>query len=64
MGKMINFQRPDGQAVAGYLAWPAQGAVAPGIVVKRPNSPGAGRWTSSSSILNECGIQLPGEGQP
>lgn len=33
MGKMISFQRPDGQAVAGYLAEPAQGAVAPGIVV-------------------------------
>jgi carboxymethylenebutenolidase len=32
MGKMISFQRPDGQTVAGYLAEPAQGA-APGVVV-------------------------------
>ena len=32
MGKMISFQRPDGQTVAGYLAEPAQGG-APGVVV-------------------------------
>ena len=33
MGKMIEFKRPDGKAVAGYLAEPAQGATAPGMVV-------------------------------
>ncbi len=33
MGKMINCKRPDGQSVSGYLAEPAQGAGAPGIVV-------------------------------
>ena len=33
MGKMISFKRPDGQSVNGYLAEPAQGAAAPGIVV-------------------------------
>ena len=33
MGKMISFKRPDGQSVNGYLAEPAQGAKAPGMVV-------------------------------
>jgi len=33
MGKMINFKRPDGQSVDGYLAEPSQGAAAPGLVV-------------------------------
>lgn len=33
MGTTINFKRPDGQSVAGYLAEPAQGAGAPGMVV-------------------------------
>lgn len=33
MGKMMSFKRPDGQSVNGYLAEPAQGAKAPGIVV-------------------------------
>lgn len=33
MGKMISFQRPDGQHVNGYLAEPASGASAPGVVV-------------------------------
>jgi len=33
MGKMINFKRPDGQSVNGYLAEPQQGAKAPGMVV-------------------------------
>jgi carboxymethylenebutenolidase len=33
MGTMMNFKRPDGQTVAGYLAEPAQGAAAPGLVV-------------------------------
>ena len=33
MGPMISFQRPDGQAVQGYLAEPAQGGGAPGVVV-------------------------------
>jgi len=33
MAKTINFKRPDGQSVAGYLAEPAQGAGAPGMVV-------------------------------
>jgi len=33
MGSNIKFKRPDGQEVAGYLAEPAQGAKAPGIVV-------------------------------
>jgi carboxymethylenebutenolidase len=32
MGKMVNFKRPDGQSVAGYLAEPAHGP-APGLVV-------------------------------
>ncbi len=33
MGKTISFKRPDGKDVAGYLAEPAQGAAAPGMVV-------------------------------
>jgi carboxymethylenebutenolidase len=33
VGKMIEFQRPDGHAVQGYLAEPAGGAGAPGLVV-------------------------------
>ncbi|MDX1376341.1 MAG: dienelactone hydrolase family protein [Burkholderiales bacterium] len=30
---MMSFKRPDGQSVKGYLAEPAQGAAAPGMVV-------------------------------
>lgn len=33
MGKTVSYQRPDGQSVAGYLAEPAHGNGAPGIVV-------------------------------
>lgn len=33
MGEMISFNRPDGQASKGYLAEPAAGSSAPGIVV-------------------------------
>jgi carboxymethylenebutenolidase len=33
MGKMISFKRPDGQSVNGYLAEPAAGSRAPGMVV-------------------------------
>ncbi len=33
MGKTISFKRPDDQSVVGYLAEPANGAVAPGVVV-------------------------------
>ncbi|HEX7052982.1 MAG TPA: dienelactone hydrolase family protein [Burkholderiales bacterium] len=33
MGQMTSFKRPDGKSVSGYLAEPAQGAGAPGIVV-------------------------------
>src|SRR5688500_5597503 len=33
MGKMMSFKRPDGQSVNGYLAEPAAGAKAPGVVV-------------------------------
>jgi carboxymethylenebutenolidase len=33
MGKMIEFKRPDGQSVQGYLAEPARAAGAPGVVV-------------------------------
>ena len=33
MGRMIEFKRPDGQSVMGYLAEPAQAAGAPGVVV-------------------------------
>ena len=33
MGKVIQFQRPDGKSVDGYLADPANAANAPGIVV-------------------------------
>jgi carboxymethylenebutenolidase len=33
MGKIINFKRPDGQGVDGYLSEPAQSRNAPGIVV-------------------------------
>lgn len=33
MGKTVSFKRPDGQSVNGYLAEPAQGARAPGVVV-------------------------------
>jgi len=33
MGKMISYQRPDGQSVGGYLAEPASETGAPGVVV-------------------------------
>jgi carboxymethylenebutenolidase len=33
MGRMISYQRPDGQSVEGYLAEPANGTGAPGVVV-------------------------------
>jgi carboxymethylenebutenolidase len=33
MGKMIEFQRPDGESVKGYLAEPDRADAAPGIVV-------------------------------
>jgi carboxymethylenebutenolidase len=33
MGKMTTYKRPDGQSVQGYLAEPAGGAAAPGMVV-------------------------------
>ena len=33
MGQMISFKRPDGKELAGYLAEPAAGAGAPGVVV-------------------------------
>ena len=33
MGQTISFKRPDGKDVSGYLAEPAQGASAPGMVV-------------------------------
>jgi carboxymethylenebutenolidase len=33
MGKTIKFKRPDGKSVSGYLAEPAAGANAPGLVV-------------------------------
>ncbi len=33
MGEMVSFKRPDGQTVQGYLAEPAQGSKAPGVVV-------------------------------
>jgi carboxymethylenebutenolidase len=33
MGKMVEFKRPDGQSVMGYLAEPANAAGAPGVVV-------------------------------
>ena len=33
MGKSINFKRPDGKDVAGYLAEPTTGSNAPGMVV-------------------------------
>ncbi|MEJ2346112.1 MAG: dienelactone hydrolase family protein [Gammaproteobacteria bacterium] len=33
MGKMIDFERPDGKSVKGYLAEPANAEGAPGIVV-------------------------------
>ena len=33
MAKMINYRRPDGQTVNGYLSEPAQAGSAPGIVV-------------------------------
>ena len=33
MGQMISFKRPDGQSVQGYLAEPAAGGGAPGLVV-------------------------------
>ena len=33
MGQMISFKRPDGQSVQGYLAEPAAGSTAPGLVV-------------------------------
>jgi carboxymethylenebutenolidase len=33
MGKMTSYKRPDGKTLEGYLAEPAQGAKAPGVVV-------------------------------
>jgi len=33
MGKMVEFERPDGHSVMGYLAEPAQAGGAPGVVV-------------------------------
>jgi len=33
MGKMVSYKRPDGKSVNGYLAEPAAGAKAPGMVV-------------------------------
>ena len=33
MGKMTSYTRPDGKSVSGYLADPAQGTKAPGVVV-------------------------------
>src|SRR3977135_1187172 len=33
MGKMIEFKRPDGKSVNGYLAEPKAGSKAPGMVV-------------------------------
>ena len=33
MGKQVSYKRPDGKSVNGYLAEPAQGAKAPGMVV-------------------------------
>ena len=33
MGSMVNFQRPDGQTVSGYLAEPSKGVGGPAIVV-------------------------------
>lgn len=33
MGKMTSYKRPDGKSAEGYLAEPAQGSNAPGIVV-------------------------------
>ena len=33
MGKLVSFNRPDGKAVQGYLAEPAQADGAPGVVV-------------------------------
>lgn len=33
MGTMVNFQRPDGQVLQGYLATPPQGDSAPAVVV-------------------------------
>src|SRR5215813_274615 len=33
MGKMTTYNRPDGKSVSGYIAGPAQGAKAPGMVV-------------------------------
>jgi len=33
MGKMTSYNRPDGKSVSGYLAEPAQGTKAPGLVV-------------------------------
>ena len=33
MGSMVNFKRPDGQTVSGYLAEPAKGVGGPAIVV-------------------------------
>ena len=33
MGTMVNFQRPDGKTMQGYLAEPAHGSGAPAVVV-------------------------------
>ena len=56
MGKMIDYKRPDGQSVAGYLAEPATVSGAPGIVVIQE------WWGLNDQIKGvasgECGVAL------
>jgi carboxymethylenebutenolidase len=55
MGKMVSFKRPDGKAVEGYLAEPAQGAKAPGVVVIQ-------EWWGLSDQIKRVADRLAGEG--
>jgi carboxymethylenebutenolidase len=55
MGKMVSFKRPDGKSVEGYLAEPAQGARAPGVVVIQ-------EWWGLSDQIKRVADRLAGEG--
>ena len=59
MGKMIEFKRPDGQSVQGYLAEPASGAS--GAI---PTTPGPRQDPAPRShvMLNCCPRATPATG--
>ena len=55
MGQMISFKRPDGQSVQGYLAEPAAGVKAPGVVVIQ-------EWWGLNDWIKENAKRLAGQG--